>query len=134
MIRSTALLIFLSAFALASAAPSPTPPSDDIYSPGRALVADINRIVTPNGVDEIFEIVLGGARQVVNVRGADRANPILLFVHGGPAAVDADRVGFSATMGGVLHRCSVGSARCGAVIRAQRSQNYRAHAQARALP
>src|SRR5262249_9322507 len=88
MIRSTALLIFLSAFALASAAPSPTPPSDDIYSPGRALVADINPIVTPNGVDEIFEIVLGGARQVVNVRGADRANPILLFVHGGPAAVE----------------------------------------------
>ena len=45
--------------------PSPTPPGDDIYSPGRALVADIDRIVTPNGVDETFEVVLGGARQVV---------------------------------------------------------------------
>ena len=88
MIRSTALLTFLSVFALASAAPSPTPPGDDIYSPGRALVADIDHIVTPSGVDETFEVVLGGARQVVNVRGADRANPILLFVHGGPAAVE----------------------------------------------
>ena len=36
----------------------------------------------------MFEAVLGGARQVVNVRGADRANPMLLFVHGGPASVE----------------------------------------------
>ena len=32
--------------------------------------------------------MLGGARQIVNVRGNDRANPILLFVHGGPGAVE----------------------------------------------
>lgn len=60
----------------------------DPYAPGRAVVADINRIVTPNGVQETFEVTLGGARQVVNVRGADRANPILLFIHGGPGAVE----------------------------------------------
>jgi proline iminopeptidase len=60
----------------------------DIYTPGRAIVADIDRVVTPNGVQETFEVVLGGARQVVNVRGNDRANPILLFVHGGPGAVE----------------------------------------------
>src|ERR1044072_712991 len=88
MIRSTSLLTFLSALAVASAGPSPPPPDDDIYSPGRALVADIDRIVTPNGVDETLEVVLGGARQGVNVRGACRANPILLFVHGGPPAVE----------------------------------------------
>ena len=58
----------------------------DMYAPGRAIVTDIDRIVTPNGVDETFEAVLGGTRQVVNVRGADRANPLLVFVHGGPAA------------------------------------------------
>ena len=72
------------------AAPSPAqvPPAVDAYAQGRAIVADINRIVSPNGVDETFEAMLGGARQVVNVRGADRANPILLFVHGGPGAVE----------------------------------------------
>jgi proline iminopeptidase len=88
MIRSTALWALLASLAAATAAPSPTPPADDTYTPGRALVADIDRIVTPNGVDETFEVELGGARQLVNVRGADRANPILLFVHGGPAAVE----------------------------------------------
>jgi pimeloyl-ACP methyl ester carboxylesterase len=30
--------------------------------------------------------MLGGTRQVVNVRGANRANPILVYIHGGPAA------------------------------------------------
>lgn len=75
---------------LASAAPgaAQTPSAPDAYAQGRAIVADINRIVTPTGVQETFEATLGGARQVVNVRGADRTNPILLFIHGGPAAVE----------------------------------------------
>jgi pimeloyl-ACP methyl ester carboxylesterase len=60
----------------------------DIYAAGRNVVAEIDRIVTPNGVQETFEAVLGGARQIVNVRGNNRANPILLFVHGGPGAVE----------------------------------------------
>jgi proline iminopeptidase len=60
----------------------------DNYSPGRALVADLDRIVTPNGVQESFIATLGGARQYVSVRGADRANPIILYVHGGPASVE----------------------------------------------
>lgn len=74
----------LSAPAAATAAHAS--PDSDIYAPARAIVADIDRIVTPNGVQDTFEAVLGGARQVVNVRGADRANPILLYVHGGPGA------------------------------------------------
>ncbi len=60
----------------------------DSYSPGRALVADLNRIVSPNGVQESFIATLGGARQYVSVRGVDRRNPILLYVHGGPASVE----------------------------------------------
>lgn len=63
-------------------------PGADIYEPGRQIIADIGKIVTPNGVQETFEVTLGGARQVVNVRGADRTNPLLVFVHGGPGAVE----------------------------------------------
>jgi pimeloyl-ACP methyl ester carboxylesterase len=77
----------LASLLLAAAAPAQTV-SPDPYAPGRAIVADIQRIVTPRGVQETFEVTLGGARQVVNVRGADRTNPILLFVHGGPGAVE----------------------------------------------
>lgn len=65
-----------------------TAQTDDAYAPARAIVADIGKIVTPNGVQETFEVTLGGARQIVNVRGSDRENPILIFVHGGPGAVE----------------------------------------------
>lgn len=80
----TALLALLAATASAG---QPVPPADP-YTPGREIIADINRIVTPRGVQETFEVTLGGARQIVNVRGADRGNPLLLFVHGGPGAVE----------------------------------------------
>jgi len=62
--------------------------TDDPYAPARTVVADIGKIVTPNGVQETFVATLGGTRQVVNVRGADKNNPILIFVHGGPGAVE----------------------------------------------
>lgn len=79
----------LAALLLLATAASAEPAADgDVYAPGRAIIADINKIVTPNGVQETFEVVLGGARQVVNVRGADRDNPIILFIHGGPGAVE----------------------------------------------
>jgi len=63
-------------------------PASDPYAPAREIIADMNRIVTPNGVQETFVATLGGAKQVVNVRGTDRDNPILVFVHGGPGAVE----------------------------------------------
>lgn len=75
----------LCAASLASAQP---PAPADPYAEGRAVIAGLQEIVTPNGVDERFTVTLGGARQMVRARGADRANPILLFVHGGPGAAE----------------------------------------------
>lgn len=83
-----ALLLFAASLLVSATAAAAEQPAADPYAPARAIVADINRIVTPNGVQETFEATLGGARQVVNVRGADRDNPILVFVHGGPGAVE----------------------------------------------
>ncbi len=54
----------------------------------RSIIADIQKIVTPNGIDQTMIVTLGGARQIVNIRGADRANPILLYIHGGPGSVE----------------------------------------------
>lgn len=81
------VVFFVSPLAFAKAqTPSPSPA--DPYAPARALVAELDRIVTPNGIQETFQAALGGARHVVNVRGADRNNPILIFIHGGPGAVE----------------------------------------------
>lgn len=58
----------------------------DVYEPAREIIAGLDKIVTPHGVQETFVATLGGAKQVVNVRGTDRDNPILIYVHGGPGA------------------------------------------------
>ena len=78
----------LDSLVLSVTSPSSSAPPPDPYAPGKELVADIGKIVTPNGIQETFEVTLGGARQVVNVRGADRDNPVLVFIHGGPGAVE----------------------------------------------
>lgn len=52
----------------------------------RAVVADLDRIVAPHGVQASYKLRIGGIDQWVYVRGQDLANPIILFVHGGPAS------------------------------------------------
>lgn len=42
-------------------------------------------INTPNGIDRGMYVQIGGLRQWLQIRGEDRNNPVLLFVHGGPA-------------------------------------------------
>lgn len=50
-------------------------------------ILDSNRmIVTPQGVDEKIKLHINGIDQWISVRGKDRRNPILLFLHGGPAS------------------------------------------------
>lgn len=58
----------------------------DPYSQARAIIRDADSVVTPNGVQETYQTRLGGLNQWVFVRGQDRDNPIILFVHGGPAS------------------------------------------------
>lgn len=87
--RFFTLWVVLSVCAAACARAQSGPAMDaDEFTPAREIIADIHRIVTPNGVQEDFVVSLGGVRQAVSVRGADRANPILLFIHGGPGAVE----------------------------------------------
>ncbi|WP_395824332.1 alpha/beta fold hydrolase [Archangium minus] len=52
----------------------------------RGIIADARRIVTPNGVEELLELPIGGTKQWISVRGRDRRNPVLLMIHGGPAS------------------------------------------------
>ena len=52
------------------------------------ILAEVGKIVSPNGIDEAKAVEIGGIRQWITVRGCDRRNPILLVLHGGPAAPD----------------------------------------------
>lgn len=58
----------------------------DDYAKARKIIADLDTIVAPNGVQESYAAPIGGIKQWVYVRGQDKVNPIILFVHGGPAS------------------------------------------------
>jgi pimeloyl-ACP methyl ester carboxylesterase len=44
----------------------------------------LRRIVAPDGVERSEVIEINQIRQFVSIRGQDRRNPVLLFIHGGP--------------------------------------------------
>jgi pimeloyl-ACP methyl ester carboxylesterase len=52
----------------------------------RALLAKQQTIESPSAVHEAGYVQIGGAPQWVDIRGWDRANPVLLWLHGGPGA------------------------------------------------
>ncbi len=49
-------------------------------------IADLNRIHTPEGIEVVEPVNVNGSTQWISIRGLNRANPILLFVHGGPGS------------------------------------------------
>jgi pimeloyl-ACP methyl ester carboxylesterase len=60
---------------------------DELATFLRARNAKQYAIPSPKGIDEASYVTLGGIEQWVTVRGRDRDNPVLLFLHGGPGDV-----------------------------------------------
>jgi len=51
------------------------------YTPS---IVDANGYVVPGSITEMVPVTLGGFDQWLVIRGVDRTNPVLLFIHGGP--------------------------------------------------
>lgn len=52
--------------------------------------ANVDRIVSPQGIDVAQYVKIGGVRQWITIRGQNRNNPVLLFLHGGPGGALSD--------------------------------------------
>jgi len=80
------LLIFLAVFTMAPArAGEPAKPAS--RTEATTIIAEARKIVTPNGVERLEKVRIGGIDQWVSIRGTDRRNPVLLYIHGGPGYV-----------------------------------------------
>jgi proline iminopeptidase len=88
--RSTHFCSLLACTALCTIAaePASAQATDKSFTRSEAIsiVANARKIVSPNGVEELLEISIGGTKQWISVRGRDRRNPVLLMIHGGPAS------------------------------------------------
>lgn len=88
---ATILAAFLMAACSPATAPAPETPAETaapVPVDGRAIVADIGAINTPNGIEESYAARIGGIDQWISVRGKDRDNPVILLVHGGPGSAE----------------------------------------------
>lgn len=60
-----------------------TPADRDV----RSVLSDLRRLPDAQAVERLEAVEMNGVPQWVSIRGADRRNPILLIIHGGPGYV-----------------------------------------------
>ncbi|AHE52710.1 alpha/beta hydrolase [Sphingomonas sanxanigenens] len=86
MTKAPALLALLSLAAAPAAAQPPVGPHD--RQEAVKIIADLRRIVSPDGLQAMETIRVGGIDQLVSIRSQDLRNPVLIYFHGGPGFVE----------------------------------------------
>lgn len=66
----TAVIVFVAFFVLVS----------------RLIISNKNKIDTQNGIQESIYIDIDGMKQYIQLRGENTENPVMVFIHGGPAS------------------------------------------------
>ncbi|PTY04311.1 alpha/beta hydrolase [Opitutaceae bacterium EW11] len=85
--RATLLRATLVTLGTTTVLTAEAPPPHD-RAEATKIIADMRRIVTSEGVERLEKVRIGGIDQWVSIRGVDRRNPILLYIHGGPGYVE----------------------------------------------
>src|SRR6195256_4328903 len=81
------LIPILLTFPILATVPVSAPARPASRADATAIIANARKVVTPNGVERLEKVRIGGIDQWVSIRGADRRNPVLLYIHGGPGYV-----------------------------------------------
>src|SRR6202050_3848005 len=81
------LLAVLSVLAVLGSSGDEQTPKPFSRAKAALIISDARKIVTPNGVERLEKVRIGGIEQWVSIRGADKRNPVLLLIHGGPGYV-----------------------------------------------
>jgi proline iminopeptidase len=85
LMRCLILFALLGWTTLASAK---TPVGPNSRAEAVKIIADLRRIVSPDGLQVSETVWIGGIDQVITIRSQDLRNPVLIYFHGGPGFVE----------------------------------------------
>ncbi|WP_442678110.1 alpha/beta fold hydrolase [Sphingomonas sp. ASY06-1R] len=81
-------VLFIAAMIALTPACSAPPVGPNSRAEAVKIIAGLREIVSPNGLQAIETIPIGGIAQVVSIRSQDLRNPVILYLHGGPGFVE----------------------------------------------
>lgn len=86
MNKIAAFLALVSLIATPAQAQNPVGPHN--RAEAVKIIAGLREIVSPDGLQAIETIPIGGIKQVVSIRSQDLRNPVIIYFHGGPGFVE----------------------------------------------